>query len=60
MKTKLMQLIEEKTTEIFVEMQTEHSITNGNVHPCDAYDLEELQKLLAEQMEKILRFQMEV
>lgn len=57
MKDKIYELLDEKINEVFFEMQTKLDITDGGIMPLDALYLEELQKKLADHIEKVLEFQ---
>ena len=49
----LKQLVHEKVNEIFAEYQKANNITNGDIHPLDAYDLEIAEDTLVEAIEVI-------
>ena len=56
-KTQLLELIEEKVNEIFLEYQNANEITNGDIHPYDALRLDHIMEELADHIEKVGEYQ---
>lgn len=57
MKERFQKALEIKIDEMLFDVQNELGITDGQVDPIDAINLDELTEKLAEQLEKIIRFQ---
>lgn len=57
MKDKIANMLDEKVNEIFLAMQNDLGIKNGDVSPMDAYDLDNCRDELAEIIERILKNQ---
>lgn len=57
MKEKILQLLENKVDEIFLEMQNELNIQDGNIFPLDALELDNCMENLANKIEHVLNTQ---
>lgn len=57
-KEKILNLLEEKVDEIFLQMQDELNIEDGNIFPLDKYELDICINTLADKIETVLNTQM--
>ena len=57
-KEKILNLLEEKIDEIFLEMQDELNIEDGNIFPLDKYELDICISTLADKIKTVLDSQM--
>lgn len=57
---KIRELLEDKVTDIFVEIQNEYGITCGDCSPLDEFKLDRAEGELAEIIASVLRNQTEV
>ena len=57
---KIRELLEDKVTDIFIEIQNEYGVTCGDCSPLDEFELDRAECGLAEIIAQILRNQMEV
>lgn len=53
----LLKLIDEKINEIFVDYQNANGITNGDIHPFDAFRLDQIEEALADLIERVGTYQ---
>lgn len=56
-KEKILNLLEEKVDEIFLQMQNELNIEDGNIFPLDKYELDICVSALADKIETVLNSQ---
>lgn len=56
-KQTLLEFIEEKVNEIFLEYQNANDINNGDIHPYDALRLDYIMEELADHIEKVGEYQ---
>ena len=56
-KAQLLELIEEKFDEIFLEYQNANGIQNGDIHPYDALRLDYIKEELADHIERVGEYQ---
>ena len=54
---KIFDLLDEKLNEIFFQMQEEMGIKEGGIEPCDAIELDKLEKAMSNKIEAILNSQ---
>ena len=54
---KILKLLEDKVDDIFLEMQNELDINNGDISPLDAFELDNYIKQLADKIEVVLNNQ---
>lgn len=57
MKDKVLEMIEDKTNEIFAKLQDEKGIKYGDIEPFDALALQETQNKLAEIICKVIEYE---
>mgnify|MGYP003413189621 CR=1 FL=1 len=57
-KEKILNLLEEKVDEIFLEMQNELGIDDGNIFPMDKLELDNSMEQLADKIKLVLDSQM--
>ena len=57
-KEKILNLLEEKVDEIFLQMQNDLNIEDGNIFPLDKYELDICISTLADKIETVLNTQM--
>lgn len=57
MKTKILELLEEKINEVYLKMQNELNIQYGDIAPLDALYQDKLMDDLAEHIENVLNWQ---
>lgn len=57
-KEKIINLLEEKVDEIFLQMQNELGIEDGNIYPLDALELDNYMEQLADKIKVVLDSQM--
>ena len=57
MKEKILQLLDDKVDEVFLEMQEELNIEDGNIFPLDALELDNCKEQLANIIESVLTTQ---
>lgn len=55
---KILNLLEEKVDEIFLQMQDELNIENGDIFPLDKFELDNCIEQLADKIETVLNTQM--
>ena len=56
-KEKILNLLEEKVDEVFLEIQNELNIEDGNIFPMDKYELDICINTLADKIEVVLNSQ---
>ena len=57
MREKIVQLLEDKVNEVFLEMQDDLGIQDGGIFPLDELDLNDCKEHLAEVIERVLNTQ---
>lgn len=56
---KIRELLEDKVTDIFIDIQNEYGVTCGDCSPPDEFELDRAEGKLAEIIASVLRSQME-
>ncbi len=57
LKKEILNLLEKKVNEIFVEIQDREGITSGDIEPFDAVELDELEEHMASLIAKVISYE---
>lgn len=57
LKKEILNLLDKKVNEIFVEIQDREGITSGDIEPFDAVELDELEEHMASLIAKVISYE---